>query len=277
MTNPTAPSDDSLKTSQGHPPSQLNPKDDEEYDSDDLLMSKLNFQSIRNEDQLEVGISVQWPGMAAPLHLSTLLEEDDLAPLFAGAQWAGTRVWHAAIAAIEYLTQDNTLSSETRFLELGCGLGVPGLVLHSLYDSHVCLTDQESIMSQLQHNLQTNFPSSSKLTCRALSWSRAGIQDLLAEQQSPYDIVLNCDCIYEPLYGKSWELLVDVLDELLCRNPNTIVITSVERRNADGIDLFVERLKQSPHVASMERVVHQPEICIEIYLSRGVMASASGS
>ena len=51
--------------------------------------------------------------------------------------------------------------------ELGCVLGVPGMVWHQ-YGGDVVLTDQDSIMSQLEGNVGTNFvdsfvtPSSSR-------------------------------------------------------------------------------------------------------------------
>eukprot|EP01083_Nonionella_stella_P039892 108507_1 len=40
--------------------------------------------------------------------------------------------------------------------ELGCGLGVPGMVWHQL-GNDVVLTDQESIMAQMVENTRSNF------------------------------------------------------------------------------------------------------------------------
>jgi hypothetical protein len=40
---------------------------------------------------LEVAITFGWKDLPRTIQLSTLLEPDDLAPLFAGAQWAGTQ------------------------------------------------------------------------------------------------------------------------------------------------------------------------------------------
>jgi predicted nicotinamide N-methyase len=255
--------------------------DTDSVDSNDEYMKMIQFQSIRNSHGLEEAISVQWQNnttasnaltLSKRLHISTILQQDDLAPLFDGAGWAGTRVWHAAIAAIQYLVQNSLVSSSTNLLELGCGLGVPGMVLHSLYGCNVCLTDQESILSQLQHNVHANFESSSsssKIVARPLSWSRREIQQLISVRETDFDVVLNCDCVYEPLYGDSWKLLVECLDELLKQNSKTIAVTSVERRNADQIDFFLNALQESPHVSTVTKAWEDVDYRIEIYVARG--------
>jgi hypothetical protein len=215
--------------------------------------------------------------------LSTLLEEGDLSPLFDGATWAGTRLWAAAIRAVQYLSgrlpptrtaatsggvgsgrsegddaiivrmmtttetatvddrdDDNDdgaatktkTKTKTSILELGCGLGVPGMILH-LMGCDVVLTDQPGILSQLERNVAINFGTTARIggggqdedkdeddggprrrrgrpgaaTIRAmpLSWSRDCARCLLEDLGrgvTGFDIVVNCDCVYEPLYGK---------------------------------------------------------------------------
>jgi hypothetical protein len=353
---------------------QYNDVKDDEYDHD-KYMRLIQFQSIRNQMELETAIRVQWNdqndqndqqehhyGMSRPLQLSTILQPEDMAPLFHGTQWAGTRVWHAAIAATQYLLQhyssllnhgnnninasaiatfsssdvsETTPSSimipppcsrRTVLLELGCGLGVPGMILHALFPdtTSVILTDQASIMSQLETNLQRNFGdanggddepliSSSATTtntpefiqARALDWSfivkdddhgddnalNHSIEDnrtlssttnvannTFWKKQFDWkhvDIVLNCDCIFEPLYGTSYTALAHVLSWALQQNPQALVLTSVERRNQDGVDTFLELLRQSPHVSAVDRVWHDEEYHIEIYQAMGCMKDSS--
>lgn len=251
---------------------------DSESDENDEYLKRIHFQSIRASHGLETAISVQWDGMESPIILSTLLEEDDLAPLFAGAQWAGTRVWHAAIAMIQYLTTKYTdllKQEQCQLLELGCGLGVPGMICHSLYQTNTYLTDQESIMSQLRNNVQQQQQGvvpqqqDAQLHVRALDWSRDAVRDLIRET-GPFDIVINCDCVYEPLYGDSWKLLADVMEELLRVNPKALMLTSCERRPADSIDQFLERLQTSKYISSVETVWTDPKFNIEIYHAKGI-------
>jgi hypothetical protein len=238
-------------------------------DSDDEYVDQ--FLESQWQDGVEIGLVVSWPTMKHSLQLSTKLPQESITPLFDGTGWAGTRVWKAALMAIEYLEEHYLLDASSQrprsLLELGCGLGVPSMICHSLQtqqqiemssDYKVVVTDQPSLVSQLQANLQTNFPDDDQILARGLSWSREGVLELLQQLKDkeggissslasspyyPFDICLNCDCIYEPLYGKdSWMALADVLQTIAEHSPHTIMITSVERRNADGLESFFDRL-----------------------------------
>eukprot|EP00980_Cylindrotheca_fusiformis_P001910 scaffold437_cov111-Cylindrotheca_fusiformis.AAC.8 len=261
-------------------------------DSSSSSTSTEEFDFIEStwENMVEIGLIIRWPTASRPLHLSTKLEENELAPLFNGTQWAGTRVWKAAVLAVEYLVEHhfqtnknaNTTSEEYQpsppsLLELGCGLGVPGMLWHMLHDdqSKVVLTDRPALLSQLQQNVVQNFPSSHAneiIQAKPLSWSEEGLADLL-DHCGPFDICLNCDCIYEPLYGRdSWEALADVLGSLAKKSPKTLLVTSVERRNGDGLDDFFKRLLATGSVAPIDQVLRNEDDkhhVIEIYITRG--------
>lgn len=58
------------------------------------------------------------------------------------------------------------------------------------------------------------------------------------------DLVVCCDCIYEPFWGESWLWLLETVEEFVGEAGATGVV-SVERRNADGVDKFLARAKQS--------------------------------
>ncbi|KAL7493640.1 hypothetical protein ACHAWT_004648 [Skeletonema menzelii] len=313
--------------------SHNNDSDDDwsETQSVDSCEAYISFESIRDPStQLEEAVSFSWPGIyhcredgsteeeevqqqqqedrvLRKITISTLLEEDDLAPLFGGCQWAGTRLWGAAVRAIQYIAghlemdeSNNSGSSGTKFelsssgdnkttlLELGCGLGVPGMIYHML-GSNVVLTDQEDILTQLEKNVEDNFPSTvisneessldstfakqHYIRAMPLSWSRKGVNSLLKQLQlskEGFDIVLNCDCVFEPLYGESWHLLNETIDELLKVNPKCVVVSSMERRGpADGIDLFIDEMKEMEYVKSVEKVYYEERRNIEIYVTRG--------
>jgi predicted nicotinamide N-methyase len=236
----------------------------------------------------EIGIKVTWPHVP-PFELSTCLSQDEMAPMFHGTQWAGTRIWRAAVVAAEYLIQQQLQRpTTTTLLELGCGLGLPGILLGLLLEYHVVLTDKDSLVDQIQNNIDHLPPlrNACHASIRAdrLDWSVQGVHNLLLvrteydnndhhHDSSGFDIVLNCDCIYEPLYGESWRMLLECQQELLRLKPDTYMLTAVERRRLDGVDTYLQCLKDSPVVDRIEQVVvpfdHPAEV--ELYRIYGTM------
>ena len=90
------------------------------------------------------------------LKVSLLLSEDELAPLFDGAAWAGTQLWDAAIHSVDYISEHYSLLMQApgcRLIELGCGTGVPGMCCRVM-GSNVLLTEQGQLVSLLQQNLR---------------------------------------------------------------------------------------------------------------------------
>ncbi|CAM9342863.1 unnamed protein product, partial [Phaeothamnion confervicola] len=51
------------------------------------------------------------------------------------------------------------------------------------------------------------------------------------------DVLLCADCIYEPLYGQSWRALLRTI--CVAAGERTLVLVSVERRTADGVNNFL--------------------------------------
>ncbi|KAL7471603.1 hypothetical protein ACHAXS_011909 [Conticribra weissflogii] len=328
-------------TDEHHRKQNQSAKIDDENDDDrsissiatiDSCEAFIDFTSIRDPTtRLEERVSFTWPGVyedgkrdevegengtkktLRKIVLSTLLEEDDLAPLFDGSRWAGTRLWGAAVRAIQYISTQpelmptgacaseiDQMNNNITMLELGCGLGVPGMIYHMLGGS-VVLTDQANILSQLEKNVMANFPETCVssagsvvenvgvvatnpdcnekknhiIRAMPLSWSRDDVCNLLRAlglSETGFDIVLNCDCVYEPLYGKSWKLLLETIDELLRVNPKCKVVTSVERRQADGIDKFLAEMNRLKNVGGVEKAMSDEDKRIEIFVTTGVIS-----
>ncbi len=222
------------------------------------------------------------------LSLSTVLQEGSIAPLFDGTQWAGTRVWKAAVVGLEYILRQRGQDNLGALLELGCGLGVPGMVWKQVLSMQgpgsprVVLTDRDSLITQLQANVEANFPDDSSIEAMPLDWSTAGITSLLRNETEThgtvFDVCLNCDCVYEPLYGReAWESLVDVLSEVALNSPSTLLVTALERRNGDNVEGFLAKLEASERVETpIKRVVQHdedPHHIIEIYVTKGLAQS----
>ena len=271
------------------------------------------------------------------LELSTQLPSDCIAPMFHGTQWAGTTIWRSAVVALQYLlyyqkldmdhsiTNNNDddridtidtavtvsnragtadtigvqLDSNTTLLELGCGLGVPGMVLHAMTGCRTILTDKDDLLLQLQRNIQINFTTTAssptetdsshntqspdqhttktgKIEALALDWSIEGVHKLLKHGTNSsfpsINVVLACDCIYEPLYGDSWRHLLRVQNELLRLYPQAYVLTACHRRPSDGIDSYLVEANQQPSISRTEqlRIPFAHSSVVELYRLHGV-------
>ena len=285
-------------------PPVVHPTDDS--DSDLSSCEEFDFISSQWENGVETGLQLNWPGSHRTITLNTKLTEDRIAPLFHGTQWAGTRVWKAAVVALEYLLE--TYPNGGSLLELGCGLGVPGMLWHLLHEQatsgqacdegdnneckfppRVVMTDMPDLLPQLKDNVKDNFAKyyGKSIEAKDLDWSTEGLRELWNDEANLrstrsdnvnhrkmlFDVCLNCDCIYEPLYGRdSWEALADVLAEVARQSPGTVLVSSVERRSGDGLEDFIQRLEATGVVESMKMVARNdgdPHHVIEIYVTRG--------
>jgi len=216
-----------------------------------------NFTSEAN---VETSLTLTYsptPTQPTSLTISTTLPEDQISPLFSGTAWAGTRLWFSAVDSLTYLHQSPLLTSlpaSPSILELGAGLGIPGMCLAKYLESinsggTVVITDMPSILDQLETNVSANFTSPASTTCPSvvpadLDWSIPGVNSLLEANSLPhFDLLLSTDCVYAPLYGKSYELLAECIIHLLTLNPAAVSVNVVERRNVDEVEIFEQLLK----------------------------------
>ncbi|KAL4128433.1 Secreted RxLR effector protein 48 [Phytophthora ramorum] len=193
------------------------------------------------------------------LNLTLLMQADELAPLFSGAAWAGTLLWDAAVHLtrrflVEYRQELASSTNSLRVLELGAGIGVPGMAARVAGAKHVVVTEQDELLRLMHVNLAANadvlrlpggeevgedVDDKGEIVARSLSWGVQETRKYLAEFPDKVDVVLSCDCIYEPLYGTSWRELAQTMELLCLANPKCVVLMGVERRNQDGIDKFL--------------------------------------
>jgi predicted nicotinamide N-methyase len=123
--------------------------------------------------------------------------------------------------------------------------GVPGMAARVAGARNVVLTEQDELLRLMDVNLRANASAlvgvrAGNIVARPLSWGEAQTRAYLDEfADEPVDVVLSCDCIYEPLYGESWRDLARTMEIICARYPRCVVLMGVERRNQDGIDKFL--------------------------------------
>lgn len=210
---------------------------------EDSRSSRTRIQGVERTDQL--GRVVCQSGLTfhagdLTLKLSLKLTPETIEPIFSGAAWAGTVLWRAAVRLVDVLLDRHIEGA--RVVELGCGLGVPGMVCKQLGADLVVLTEQENLVDLATRNLTSNFSDDQKILARELDWTDQ--KQLTSISQFTFDLILCCDCVYIPLYGDSWRALVTAINALA--GPHTAVLISVERRivggGTDGVDLFLDAM-----------------------------------
>eukprot|EP00927_Polykrikos_kofoidii_P052195 TRINITY_DN45985_c0_g1_i1.p1 TRINITY_DN45985_c0_g1~~TRINITY_DN45985_c0_g1_i1.p1 ORF type:complete len:387 (+),score=66.82 TRINITY_DN45985_c0_g1_i1:89-1249(+) len=202
----------------------------------------------------------------------------------------GPKVWPAAVELCKCLASEpwKQRLRGASVLELGCGLGLPGIVsAFYLGAQRVILTDSgadvEAVVDAALKTILSSGLPSEVLSFAPLAWGSAQAEAFLAENISlhgvGFDVILCGDCVYEPYFGEeSWKLLAETLAVLLLppsENGSQAVVSSsgkagfyrwpvavlsVEKRieGIDGVDSFLEALVT--HGLCMRRV--SPEVAL---------------
>lgn len=197
--------------------------------------------------------------------------------------------WGCSLALIDLLMSRYRadFTKGLRVLELGCGLGIPGLVLASL-GADVVLTDRNdkddrhhNVLELLEENISYNFMGpcnrppgigSGRAGVLEFNWGEEAAREFVAEH-GEFDFVICADCVYQPVYGKSWEELAASLD-VLC-GPSTECFVALQRRSEDNISGFLALLSDkykflTRHQATQYKVQKQEPATIEIHTLRRV-------
>jgi predicted nicotinamide N-methyase len=100
----------------------------------------------------------------------------------------GSTLWASARDLCELIEHNSSVFEGKTVLELGAGLGLPG-ILSSYSADTVHLTDKPSLVSFLTDNIQLN--SRSNVTAMELEWGSVSSALL-----SSYDVVIGADIVY---------------------------------------------------------------------------------
>eukprot|EP00658_Telonema_sp_P-2_P012819 TRINITY_DN1487_c0_g1_i2.p1 TRINITY_DN1487_c0_g1~~TRINITY_DN1487_c0_g1_i2.p1 ORF type:complete len:182 (-),score=31.15 TRINITY_DN1487_c0_g1_i2:276-821(-) len=156
----------------------------------------------------------------------------------------------------------NTMPNK-RVLELGGGChAVPGIAAY-LLGAQCTVTEQSPTVSLLELNVLnvlenfgpgTDGQTTGSLQAKELDWNCD--KDAL-DELGGFDILLASDCVYEPLYGKSWQPLVRVMRDL--SHENTIALVAIQRRNNDGAEDFLDYASEWMKHSLLDTVAHKEE------------------
>jgi predicted nicotinamide N-methyase len=142
--------------------------------------------------------------------------------------WAD--LWHAALGLSQYLIRTDLITPELDVLEIGCGLGVPGLVATKL-GARVCFSDYvPEPLDFLLHNWQQN--SEGTLQTLQMDWRKPNLERRPA-------LLLASDVAYE---ARSFDALLEAFDQLIPPGGRAI-LSEPGRAIAEP---FLDQLRQLP-------------------------------
>jgi ETFB lysine methyltransferase len=165
--------------------------------------------------------------------------------------WAD--VWHSAVALGDFLLQHPVLVRRREVLEIGCGLGVPGIIAASLGATVTFSDNDETALLAAELNLQTTLPD--------VVASFASL-DFRTPPDRQWPVILAADVIYEARF-------IDPLAAFLARaleKEGTVVLAEPNRLVAVPFFARLEACGFTYARHSVNASVHGRTVDISIYL-----------
>ena len=179
----------------------------------------LGTDTCRDAAIVRVCVDGSWREMRVPIFMAHLVNplglcdpeaDNPAAPVWADGSWTGTLLWDSAAHVCELMLAQPCWRARLRgasCLELGCGLGLPGMVASLLGAAPVLLTDRQQVAEMAEAGCRANSLEGTRGV--EFDWDEAAARQLVVDHfggRAP-SLILACDCIFEPLFGEAHLLL----------------------------------------------------------------------
>jgi predicted nicotinamide N-methyase len=208
------------------------------------------------------------------------------------SNYLGGYIWLTSIVFCSYLERlclkrDRhgliNLDHRKRWVELGSGVGLIGIMLHKLGIEDVVITDIQELVVPMEKNVQANDIRVKSISGRKkndyqdnvivvdpLLWDNQQDMDSI-KAAGDIDYIVACDCIYSEASAMD---LVNTMDYLATKNTTIICISEV--RNQQAQDKFILEAKSRfqvellPAIQWQKKVNHQVDFdeTLNLYLLR---------
>ncbi len=147
-----------------------------------------------------------------------------------------SRAWDCSLAMVKYLEM---LQLEgLHVLELGCGLGLPGIAAALLGAQIVHVTDRDILAAE--ETIVLNPSVKDIVKAYILRW---GSEDGLRVPGLPYDLVLGADILYTGDKASTMALMKTVCD--VCSYGTKLILINERRWGGDNSQIFLSCLRQA--------------------------------
>lgn len=161
------------------------------------------------------------------------------------------KIWEAALVLAEYLAGLNAEPGK-RFLEIGCGIGVVGIVASS-FGHHVTMTEhnQDALNFARANTLLNN---ASNLEIKELDWNRPEIEGL-------FDYIVGSEVLYRE---SDFEPILQLFKTYLKEGGEIILAEGIRKTSM----AFMRRMSDSFHITAHKKILRSMDEEIPIMLCR---------
>mmetsp|Transcript_8556 Transcript_8556/g.13128 ORF Transcript_8556/g.13128 Transcript_8556/m.13128 type:complete len:429 (+) Transcript_8556:43-1329(+) len=149
--------------------------------------------------------------------------------------YTSTRLWPAAYALTKIIVKISYLLKEKRILELGAGIGVPGLISAKLGAASVVLSDLPNALPNIEINAIANNLSSPLVRTVALDWYQPSESSISEEV---FDVLLAADCVFWP---HLFTPFLNVVQHFFTVSSSIILLLTITKR-LDRVENFLLEL-----------------------------------
>lgn len=147
------------------------------------------------------------------------------------------RLWEAAIVLSEYIAAQ-PCAPGTTLLELGAGLGAPGLIAAKV-GYQVTLSDYEQLILEFER-INAAASTLSNVNCLMLDW-------LNPPEMEPFDVILGAEILFRDEF---FQPLLNVLDKALKPNGVVYLAHDIKRRS---LEPFLKMAEADYRIAASQR------------------------
>jgi len=200
------------------------------------MFSIESFHNSYETDTVEMSVKDRSFTFLVPKSIDCFINREDVFQEF--PLWS--KVWEASIVLSEYLSS-LPVRPEQRFLEIGCGMGVSGIVA-AAFGHRVTMTEYNADALNFAHaNTLLNGLSPERIQVLELDWHRPRIEGL-------FDVIFGSEVVYSP---RDFDPLLGLFTKFLKPGGEIILAEGLRKTSMD----FFSRISEIYDISARKKVL----------------------